>query len=163
MIYIIYKISIADQCYIGSTKDFKTRKLHHKINCDKLNYKLYDFIRDNGGWDCCEIKPIEEFECETIIQAHIREEYWRREYDAKLNMVRAHRTEEEKKKYQRQWDAKTKGDYYQKKKTEILLKLGNKIICDCGTEHTFGNITRHFKTKKHQDYLKKNSTINHNE
>ena len=155
----MYKISIADQCYIGSTKDFKQRKTHHKINCNKLNYKLYNFIRENGGWDCCEIKPIEEFECDGQIQAHIREEFWRREYNATLNMMKAHRTTEEKKEYHKQWDAKTKGDYYQEKKTEILLKLGNIITCDCGAEHTFGNITRHFKTKNHQEYLKNNVII----
>jgi len=111
MIYTIYIIMIADYTYIGSTRDFKQRKIRHKHNffndtCKAYNRKLYQSIRENGGWDVVEIKPIEEFECETSVQARIREQFWVREYNATLNMIRAHRTEEEHKQSQREHTAK---------------------------------------------------------
>ncbi len=82
MIYTIYKISIAGEDYIGSTRDFKQRKKSHKSICNNNNdtrysLKLYNTIRENGGWDCCNITPVEEFDCETKRQAECREEYWR--------------------------------------------------------------------------------------
>jgi hypothetical protein len=155
MIYIIYKISIADQCYIGSTKDFKQRKSNHKTDCNRIMVKLYDFIRENGGWDCCEMIPIEEFECEGLLQAQIREEYWRREYDAKLNSKKAHRTAEEKTEYNRN-QGKIK---YDENKDNIIKK----IICECGSAISNNNKYQHFKTVKHQEYFKKNVAVIHNE
>ena len=51
----IYKISHPDfsECYVGSAKNFKTRMSVHRSLCnrDKDNRKLYNFIRENGGWN----------------------------------------------------------------------------------------------------------------
>ena len=139
MIYTIYKISIAGEDYIGSTRDLKQRKKSHKsitIN-DKdarHNLKLYATIRANGGWDCCEITPVEMFECETKQQACIREEHWRREYKALLNSKKAFRTREEGIKYHKE-------------------NNGTKNVCECGGEYTNGHKARHFKSKLHQEFI----------
>ena len=43
-------------CYIGSTFNFVVRRSTHKANCrtegkPPYNYKVYQYIRDNGGFD----------------------------------------------------------------------------------------------------------------
>ena len=144
MIYTIYKISIAGMDYIGSTRDLKQRKREHKSSCNNPNYhsynsKFYTTIRDNGGWDCCEFTPVEEYECEKIEQAHIREEYWRREYKALLNTYKAFRTDEELK------------EYGKKQKKELCQIKSN---CECGGKYSDANKPRHMKTKLHQDFIK---------
>ena len=149
MIYIIYKISIADQCYIGSTKDFRQRKQQHKTscNCNHNNLKLYKNICENGGWDYCEMKPIEEFECEGLVQAQIREQHWIREYKATLNGKKAHRTKEEKKEY----NINQAKIHYQQNKDKIIIKK----TCECGSVIGKNNEYNHLKTKKHQEFLNK--------
>jgi hypothetical protein len=97
----MYRISIEQNIYIGSTKDFNQRKKAHKKCCNNINnpqsnLKIYQIIRNIGGWDKCEMIPIEEYECEDKIQALIREEYWRKEYNANMNTIKAHRSEEDK-------------------------------------------------------------------
>ena len=152
----MYKISIADQCYIGSTKDFKQRKSEHKKRYNNnifINILLYKFIHENGGWDCCEMKPIEEFECETKRQAECREEHWIREYNAKLNMKQAFLTKDEKK----------QKNTMNKQKQYILQKNTPTTVCECGGCYKKTNTWQHLNTKKHQEYLKKNVAVIHNE
>jgi len=152
MIYIIYKISIADKCYIGSTKDFKQRKSEHKKRYNNNNFigiLLYKFIHENGGWNCCEIKPIEEFECETKRQAECREEHWIREYNAKLNMKHAFLTKEEGR----------EKNTMQKQKQYILQKNTPTTVCECGGCYKKTNTVQHLNTKKHQKFLNKNVAV----
>ena len=60
----IYKIVCKDHAitefYIGSTCNFKHRGYTHKSDCKKSNYKVYEFIRSNGGWDNWEMKLIRD-------------------------------------------------------------------------------------------------------
>ena len=67
MNYTFYRIYSKNpdvtECYIGSTKDFHKRKINHKstcnnINSDHYNTKIYEYMRNNGGF--------EEFEIEII-------------------------------------------------------------------------------------------------
>ena len=88
--------------YIGSTTDFVKRKNAHKNCCNNensrgYNDKRYQYIRENGGWDCFNMIEIEKFPCNDGNEARAREEYWRCHFNAQLNMNRAYRTEEEKK------------------------------------------------------------------
>jgi hypothetical protein len=154
MIYTIYKISIGEQDYIGSTRDLKQRKTHHKYDCNTLgrpnyNFQLYQNIRNNGGWDCCIITPIEEFDCETKRQAECREEYWRREYKATLNTNRAYRTEDELKEQKKINTKKANKKINEKKKLE------EPVQCHCGGKYK-KNKNRHLKSKKHLMYLQTN-------
>lgn len=94
--------------YVGSTTNFIKRKAHHKCVCNKPTHKdygrpIYQTIRDNGGWDNWEMKPLEEFPCENHIQQQIREQYWIDKLIPVLNQHKAHRTEEEYQQYQLQW------------------------------------------------------------
>jgi hypothetical protein len=156
MIYTIYKISIAGEDYIGSSKDLKHRKGQHKAACNvegnpHYHYKLYQHIRANGGWDCCEITPVEEFDCETKQQACIREEYWRREYKALLNMRKAFETEEERINLQKNSNVKACKKRNEKSKQEIPSE------CECGGRYKKKSKAEHLRTKLHQEFISSDS------
>lgn len=147
MLYTFYRITINNENYIGSTKDFNQRKGTHKSNCYNkntacYNNRLYTYIRDHGGWDYCEMCPIEELECDTKTQALIREEFWRRDYKALLNVIQAHRTKEELVKQQ-----KSHNDINNPKR-----KL-NILTCCCGSSYESCRLLQHKSSKKHQKYM----------
>ena len=49
--------------------------------------------------------------------------------------------------------AEQKKRYYTLNRDIILQKNNRKLLCDCGSIITFSNFKRHFKTKKHKDFL----------
>lgn len=219
---IIYKICCNDvsitDIYVGHTTDIVRRRQEHKYNCnleskkDHNQYK-YQFIRENGGWDNWSLIPVEEYFCENVNQACIRERYWIEKLQASLNKAipsRSHKEYYEQNKdkineykkewyennkekiteYKKEWcennkekNAEKKKEYYQQNKDKFLEKakkhyeqnkdkiveyhkdfyeknkdkLLEKITCECGGHYIFMSKARHFKTKKHQDFL---STIN---
>jgi hypothetical protein len=104
---IIYKLVHKEDydnanIYIGSTTDFIRRKNNHKTVCNSEktighNDKKYQYIRDNGGWECFNMIEIEKHNCNDGNEARAREEYWRCHFNSRLNMIRSYRTDEERK------------------------------------------------------------------
>ena len=51
----VYSIQCKDKSitdlYIGSCKNYRKRYNRHKESYKNCNYKVYQFIRQNGGWD----------------------------------------------------------------------------------------------------------------
>jgi len=95
---VIYKIVCLDKnieyCYVGSTTDFTKRKYCHKSTCNNEkdknhNLKIYKTIRENGGWLNWNMVQIEEYCCNNKREAEYREEYWRVDLNAQLNMNKA--------------------------------------------------------------------------
>jgi len=82
---IIYKLKKNDDfddnnIYIGSTSDFKNRKYQHKTACNNEKWKhykcpVYQFIRDNGGWDEWVMIAIEQYSCNNKKELETRERY----------------------------------------------------------------------------------------
>ena len=162
---IIYKIWKDDDFYVGSTTDFASRKSKHKNNCSnekcsQYNFKLYQTIREKGGWDAFEMTPLEEYtECQNKIQARICEEEWRVKLNAGLNMKKAFGAET-KQEYDKQYRQDHKEEYkvydakyYQEHREEIAEKQAVKYECECGSICRIDNKARHEKSKKHQAYL----------
>ncbi len=117
---IIYKIVCNDlnvkDCYIGHTINMTKRKCCHKSRChnekDKhYNLKIYQIIRQNGGWSNWSMILVETFPCKDKNEACKREREVYEELDAKLNMLRPYRTQEDLKEYDKK--------YYQINKKEI--------------------------------------------
>ena len=115
---VIYKIVCENECYVGHTTNFINRKHQHKRNCPNNDTKLYNFIRDKE-WD---MVPIEEFPCENLTQALIKEDYWRTKLDAKLNMNKPIATHNDKV----QSDKARQRKYYAKHKEKILQRQKQK-------------------------------------
>jgi len=66
---LIHKDDINNEnIYIGSTTNFTKRKSKHKEHCNKEkskkhHLKVYQNIRDNGGWNEWSMLLIEKFKC----------------------------------------------------------------------------------------------------
>ncbi len=77
-----YKIVCKDpsitDCYNGSTCSLKDRKSEHKKRCNKpnskaYNLKVYQFIREHGGWDNWTMVQLELSPCNTKQELVLRE------------------------------------------------------------------------------------------
>ena len=168
-------INITDT-YIGSTSNFKNRIKGHKshynnINIRSYNYKLYKFIRDNGGFENFQMIKLEEFICDSKEEKLIKERYYIELYKCSLNSRSSYQTTEEIKEYKRKWYEDNREKFIEKqrknyennkekiniKKRELYKnnkeKINEKITCDCGCIVSKSNLSRHKKSKKHIDYL----------
>jgi len=142
--------------YVGHTTDMTKRKCRHKSACCNengrdYNLKLYKNIRNNGGWENWEMKPLEEFSCENKIQARIREQYWIDKIQAKLNGNKAF-VAETMKEYQIKYREEHRLDMREYMKVydeERKEKRSEKITCKCGAICSNGNKSQHLLTKKH--------------
>jgi hypothetical protein len=120
---VIYKIVCNDlaitDLYVGSTTNFTRRKSQHRERCKKLfNIKIYQIIKDNGGWENWSMLQIEEFPCVSGNEARARERHWYEQLNANLNTICPFREDS--------------NDYYQENKELILAR--NKIYYDANKE-----------------------------
>jgi hypothetical protein len=93
---IIYKItcknSIVSDLYVGHTTNFVQRKHSHKQSCineKNTNYKckLYEVIRQNGGWENWKMEIINFFECKNHYEARKKEQEYFISLNATLNSI----------------------------------------------------------------------------
>jgi len=174
--YVIYKIKSLDPkidyCYVGSTQNFTKRKSKHKSCCNVINKtsdtKLYNTMRENGGWLNIEMTPIEEYKCDTPQQAHIREQYWIENIEeSKLNSRNAFISGEQKTEYHKEYKAVNKEKIVEQNKEyravnkdkiaelrkEYKFKNRDKIA-EQNKEYYFKN--RDQKAEKNKEYYFKN-------
>ena len=145
MKYIIYKIEIEDYLYVGSTKDFIKRKYHHKYSCNnKQNKLVYNKINELGGWENVIMLPIEELECESKINALIREEFHRKDLKANLNMISCYNTKE---------DTKEKKQIYYETHKDHLLEMCKEYRTE-NREHILEVKKEHYYANKESDNLR---------
>jgi hypothetical protein len=154
MNYTFYRIYSKNpsitECYIGSTEDFNDRKLNHKSYCNNTgnphyNYKLYQYIRSNGGFDQFEFEIIDRIIFSEIDRL-LHENKLMDLYGSSLNTRRAIIPKEELKEYRTEYDRRR----YETHKEEINNKRRTKMVCEvCGGRYALGDISKHFKTKKH--------------
>jgi len=184
-IYIIRSkdLSLHD-CYIGSCKDIYNRRKVHKYNCynentRSYNFKLYQFIRANGGWSNFTMEELCKCDVERLSQV---EQYYIDKFNPSLNSQRAYNSDEYTKEYKKDYNKEywiknkdvilekqkeyqinnrdrileRKKDYYENNKDIILEKLREKFTCECGGRYVRGNKARHLRTIKHHDYINNN-------
>ena len=162
----VYRIFCKDpnvlDCYIGSTKDIKTRMMEHRrdLECEtgnRYHLKKYGFIRSHGGWGNWDHEIIESLEVETQQELRMWEQNWIDETPtATLNDMPAWRSEEDKKELKRELNAKYRESnlekilehqamYREANKEKMLVK----IECNfCGAFVTRSNMKRHQKRHK---------------
>jgi len=133
---IIYKIVCNDlnikDLYVGNTTNFNQRQTEHKRSCcneahKSYNYPVYQFIRLTGGWNNWSMIEVEKISCQDGNEARKRERYWFEELKANLNRLTPLRTEEERVKNCKKYNAEHKdeitqqrAEYYEKNKEAIL-------------------------------------------
>jgi hypothetical protein len=113
----IYKICCKNaeitDCYVGRSIDIITRLQTHKSCCNiekgkSYNYKLYQKIRDNGGFENWSLEEIEtiEHDSDDTTPAREREFFWFSELKANLNNNTPNQSHKESVKI---WQANNKG------------------------------------------------------
>ena len=172
---LIYKLVHKDdedayEKYVGHTIiGLKGRMWMHKEGCNNekgkmYNYKVYKYIRENGGIDMWDIVKIIDYPCKNKIEAGKKEGEYIRSLNSSLNNKIAGRSLKEYYYTNRDYFNKLKReDYhankeennrkdrerYKKNKELILAKRKEKIICDnCGGEIRRDVLARHKKSKK---------------
>lgn len=171
--YIFYKIvnvnGDVDLCYVGSTANWKLRRHHHKSSCNcetdrGHHYKVYETIRENGGWDEFKMVEIGRAEQLTLTQAHQKEEEYRVELKANMN---GRKCFGDKKEYNKQYridnperakqyyidNAKRAKQYRIDNADKIKEQTSFRTYCECGGSYTYQHKSKHLKTKKHQAYI----------
>ena len=99
----IYKIEHNDNeslVYVGHTTNFDKRKTSHKSGCynendTHYNLKVYQMIRQNGGWDMFKMLEVEKYPCADKREADRRENEVMKELRACMNTNNSFRTKEE--------------------------------------------------------------------
>ena len=186
---IIYKLCCKDititEIYIGHTTDMRKRKYRHKSSCNNeitkgYNYYVYEFIRNNGGWDNWDMIEIERFEAIDGNDARKKERYYIEELKATLNNKLPTQTQKEyqeknkevidernkiyRKTHKEEIKERNKIHYENNKEIISIKKkeyaennkeyfksyYTEKIECECGCLTRRGDLARHMKTKKHQ-------------
>ena len=187
----IYKIEHNDDeslVYVGHTTNFDKRKTQHKGSCkndnDKhYNLKIYQMIRQNGGWDAFKMLEVEKYPCNDKREAERRENEVMKELKASMNTYKSFRTkneiteyhtnyyesnkpkiQERMKEYQKNNKPKIQEyhtNYYennkpkiQEYKKEYYKSKKAKVKCECGCEIVKSYLKQHQATKKHLDKMK---------
>ncbi len=180
----IYKIEHVDDeslVYVGHTTNFDKRKTQHKYYCynDKLkhyNFKVYQMIRQNGGWEMFKMLEVEKYPCNDRREAERRENEVMKELKASMNMINSFRTKDEITEYHKEYHKdyrennkpkiqEQKKKYYENNKPKIQeqnkehyesnkSKINEKVKCECGCEIVKSKLKRHQATKKHLDKMK---------
>jgi len=99
----IYKIEHVDDerlVYVGHTTNFDKRKTAHKSSClnekgKKYDLKVYQIIRENGGWGNFKMIEVEKYSCNDKREADKRETEVMKELKSNMNTNMSFRTEEE--------------------------------------------------------------------
>ena len=173
---VIYKIQHKDNndlLYVGHTTNFTKRKYEHKsgVNNEKgnaYNHKVYQMIRENGGWLDFNMVEVKDFPCENNRQATTEEDRIMREMKATLNTIRASHSrkeyrqdnKEQIKEYKQQSYEKNKEQIkervreYNEKNKEKIQEHKNKVcLCICGKEYTHSHKLRHERTQFHLNFI----------
>ena len=180
----IYKIEHNDDeslVYVGHTTNFDKRKTQHKSNCKNdngkhYNFKVYQMIRENGGWEKFLMLEVEKYPCADKREAERRENEVMKELKASMNTNKSFITQEMSE-YHKEYHT----NYYELHKLKIKerskeykknnklkiqerdkdyrdnnkLKLNEKVKCECGCEINKSHLNRHQATTKHLDKMKK--------
>ena len=136
IIYHIRHMESKEVVYVGSTTNFSNRKGKHKYLWNKegnhFKIPIYCHIRDNGGFDCFEIIPIQSLKLENKTQLLIAEQVEIDRHSTLVNSYKAHTTFEEKRidnieKCKKWWENNSEKlkKYYQENKENINEKHKN--------------------------------------
>ncbi len=169
---VIYKLVCNDlnvtDTYVGHTTNFRERKSKHKGNCNNVNgdryhLKVYEFIREHGGWLNWNMIEIEKYPCNDSNEACKKERYWVETLKSTLNMRVPNRTQKEYaidhakniQEYNKEYNEDNANKIKEQKKNWYQansVKLKANTNCECGGKYSHENKSKHFKTSPHISY-----------
>ncbi len=158
---IVCKNPEIEDCYVGSTTNFRGRKSNHKSRC-KCNETLflYNFIRANGDWENWDMILLEN--CENIENARELEKREREYFDElkpTLNQKKPYITTEESKSRQvklcKEWSKKNP----EKVKQANRQYYNNNLEKEKQRKRNYYNKNSEKLKQRSQIYIEKNSQL----
>ena len=138
----IYKIEHIDDeslVYVGHTTNFDKRKTAHKGSCKNdnhkhYNFKVYQMIRENGGWEKFLMLEVEKYPCADKREAERRENEVIKEVRASMNTYKSFITKDELTEYHKEYNKEfyeankpkiqeRRKEYYEANKQKILHQM----------------------------------------
>lgn len=143
-------------CYVGHTFNFVKRRSQHKTCCNNpknkvYNLKIYQTIREHGGWGNWQMIEIENKICLSKRDAERHEQTLTEQLAADLNMINAFGVKN-RSEYQKQYrddHIEEKKLYSKQRYIDNREELNKPTECACGCIITKHHLTRHKKSKKH--------------
>ena len=157
---MIYKLCCNDlsikDIYIGSTIVFRKRKNLHKSRCNSklYDYKVYNFIRNNGGWNNWSMVLVSKTPCNSKLELLQIERKYFEKLNATLNMIYPIRNKKEYIKNNKDHIIKKRKEYYEKNK-EVLSKKGKEYRKD-NKEIIKKKRQKYNYKEKNKEYYEKN-------
>jgi hypothetical protein len=107
-IYKIEHIENDSLVYVGNTTNFNNRKYCHKSRSSRVgnkecDYKLYQMIRNHGGWDMFRMIEVEKYPCKDKREAEKRECELMKQFKANMNTKISYLTDEKRKSNQKEY------------------------------------------------------------
>ena len=139
---VVYKLCCKDvtikEEYVGSTCCFKKRKSQHKTSCNNENMKeykiyVYQFIRENGGFENWDMIQIEKCSVKTKRELEMRERFYIESLGASLNKKTPTRTRKE----------------YREAHKEHIAEKG-KVYREANKEHIADHDKKYYEANKEQ-------------
>jgi len=161
----VYKLVCKDinvtECYVGSTTNTRIRKAHHKHTCnsvngDRYNYRVYEYIRNNDGFENWELIVLETVQYDQRFELRSRERHHMEALGATLNTQTPNRNRAEWKQNNVEHNNQRHKEYHVDNIEHIHQRANTKHNCECGGKYTNANKVRHEKTKKHQKHIDQN-------
>ena len=148
---IVCKDMKIEELYIGSTCNLENRIYKHKYCCNNNNnLKVYQFIRENGGFDNFKFIVLEHYKGETE-DLHQLERLWYETFPKEL-LLNINYPNRSKKEYREKNKEQTKQyykEYFENNKEELNKKKREKTPCPkCLKSISKRNILRHLKVCK---------------
>ena len=120
MYKIVCKDEDLDYIYVGHTTNWTKRKYTHKNASLTYTNKLYQTIRENGGWNNFKMLLIETFSCNNKREAEAREAQLMTVLKANMNQNCPFRTKKQYNEANKEQILEQKKQYYEANKEEIL-------------------------------------------
>ncbi len=158
---IIYQITCNDplitETYVGSTTNLTNRINQHKFSCnteynEKYNFKIYKFMRENGGFDNYTFNILEEYNCENKNELFNRERYYIDLLGSSLNIQIPNRTDKQYREDNKDKLSEIKKNWYLENKEEYLEKRKQYHL---ENKETLNKKTREYYNKNRNEILKK--------
>ena len=120
MYQIVCKDEELDYMYVGHTTNWTKRKNKHKSDALTSERKLYQTIRENGGWDNFKMLQIESFPCNNRREAEAREDKLMTELKANMNHYRACRSKQQYHEENKEQIHERRKQHYEANREQIL-------------------------------------------
>ena len=157
----VYKLTVGDEFYIGSTDDFTRRCREYRNRCQCItdkgyNTKIMVAIRENDfNYTIKVIYTLKEGE-----EKKIKEQEFYDLLKPSLNSIKPLWYDGDEQIYRHEYHLANKEAhnissklYHENNKERMNAIKATKINCECGVTHTKGHIARHKKSLRHLKFI----------